>query len=392
MAKNKYLSIINVGDIMLADCALRGMPNKYLLSQKIKTSSKQIAANIIDFFNDVDLRFGNLETPLSSKADNVNGSNFLLGSSKGLNVLKDLKFDILTLANNHILEHGYEIAKETQSLLKENNIRFCYSPEHNNDFQIVKKNGIKIGFIGYGLRPAFNFLNSYDLDLAERNIAFKVKRLDKIKHDSLIDYFSSNNILPLIKTIKRVKSLANIIILGLHWGYMNTSVPSLLQIKTAHKLIDEGVDVIIGSHPHHIQPIEVYKGKLIAYSLGNFIFDMWRTVNRESLVIKLMIDRDLNVTHALFKSKLCQNYLIKLKKINYHPVSIRLSNDEVIQLLMLEGQKFDKKKIELINSPKKYWRYCLKVRKNISIGSIYDFIKSDLPLSFKLNLFIRKMK
>ena len=59
----------------------------------------------------------------------------------------------------------------------------------------------------------------------------------------------------------------------IHWGFEYDTKPSSRQREIAHKLVDSGADVVIGHHPHVVQPIEIYKGKAIFYSLGNFIFD-----------------------------------------------------------------------------------------------------------------------
>lgn len=81
----------------------------------------------------------------------------------------------------------------------------------------------------------------------------------------------------IIKTIKTVKSLNpdNFLIVSMHWGEEYKLINSPAQQKLAHQLIEAGADLIIGHHPHVVQNIEKYQGKLIFYSLGNFIFDQY---------------------------------------------------------------------------------------------------------------------
>ncbi|GAI55886.1 unnamed protein product [marine sediment metagenome] len=99
-----------------------------------------------------------------------------------------------------------------------------------------------------------------------------------------ITFLAFNQIFPfitkeeeIIKTIKTVKSLNpdNFLIVSLHWGEEYKLINSPAQQKLAHQLIEAGTDLIIGHHPHVVQNIEKYLGKLIFYSLGNFIFDQY---------------------------------------------------------------------------------------------------------------------
>lgn len=82
------------------------------------------------------------------------------------------------------------------------------------------------------------------------------------------------------------------IIVSLHWGTEHTLHPTLLQRADAHRLIDAGADAVIGHHSHTAQDVEVYRGRPIFYSLGNFIFDLDRPLNRRAVVARLTITSD----------------------------------------------------------------------------------------------------
>jgi len=99
-----------------------------------------------------------------------------------------------------------------------------------------------------------------------------------------ITFLAFNQIFPfmdkeeeIIKKIKMVKSSNpdNFLIVSMHWGEEYKLINSLTQQRLAHKIIEAGADLIIGHHPHVVQNIEKYQGKLIYYSLGNFIFDQY---------------------------------------------------------------------------------------------------------------------
>ena len=91
--------------------------------------------------------------------------------------------------------------------------------------------------------------------------------------------------------IYRIREKVDFIIISLHWGDEYIQKPSLDQIILAKMIIDQGADIILGHHPHVIQGIETYKNKLIAYSLGNFIFDMWMPKTRESILLQIELNK-----------------------------------------------------------------------------------------------------
>ena len=75
--------------------------------------------------------------------------------------------------------------------------------------------------------------------------------------------------------------------MSVHWGEEFLDYPSASQVVFAHKLVDAGASLILGHHPHVLQGIERYNGSVIAYSLGNFVFDMWQSPTRMSMVLKV---------------------------------------------------------------------------------------------------------
>jgi poly-gamma-glutamate synthesis protein (capsule biosynthesis protein) len=162
--------------------------------------------------------------------------------------LKDAGFDILNIANNHIMDKGAEGFHETLRVLNRNNLPFIgvnNKPERN--YKILEKKGIKLGVLGY----------------TEGGYSLPEKKI----------WINKIDLADIIRDIKLIKPLCEFVIISLHWGTENVFYPSPEQINFAHTLIDHGATVILGHHPHVIQGIEKYKKGLIAYSLGNFQFD-----------------------------------------------------------------------------------------------------------------------
>ena len=101
-----------------------------------------------------------------------------------------------------------------------------------------------------------------------------------------------------------------VIVVCPHWGGEHTLRPIPAQIETAHRIIDAGADLIVGHHTHTLQTIEVYRGRRIYYSIGNFIFDQQKPINTEACVVKLTVDADnIDVETIPISIRRCVPYL-----------------------------------------------------------------------------------
>lgn len=151
--------------------------------------------------------------------------------------LEETGFDVVSMANNHAWDFGSAGYEENLTYLTERGIKAFGSPFNTKNLSAVTEvKGIKIAFVGY--------------------------------HE-----FYSPRLQPVLDEIKRLRVENDFIIVYPHWGveYLARFTPDQ-QIR-AHAFIDAGADVVIGAHPHVIEPIEIYRNKAIFYSLGNFLFD-----------------------------------------------------------------------------------------------------------------------
>lgn len=246
------IKLIAVGDIFL-----KTRNNKAPFS-KVKETLK-----------DKDILFGNLETVLSTEGREKEKAVPLHISPEKVKYLKEVDFDILNLANNHIMDLGIEGFNKTLEILRKNNLNFIGArnkPEQN--YTIFEKLGIKLSFLGY---------SHSGFILPQKNIW--INKLD---------------LKDIIKDIKLCKKRSDFIIVSLHWGIENVFYPSPKQIEFAHKLIDAGATIILGHHPHVVQGIEKYKNGLIAYSLGNFQFDpsVSNSPNNQSFILIIELTKN----------------------------------------------------------------------------------------------------
>ncbi len=211
-------------------------------------NNKHPFENVRDIFKGKDILFGNLETVLSNQGKEAEKAVLLHSPPEKVGWLKDAGFDILNIANNHILDLGADGFHETLKVLNESNLTFIGASDKGApSYTILDKQGIKSGFLGY---------TQGGFSLPEKGV-----RINKIK------------VVDIITDIECIKPQCDFIIISLHWGTENVLYPSPKQVGLAHRLIDAGATVILGHHPHIIQGIERYKHGLIAYSLGNFQFN-----------------------------------------------------------------------------------------------------------------------
>ncbi len=231
-----------------------------------------------DLFADSEIVFGNLEAPLIKDEEYVNNSSFA-GSGKFGAVLKSLGFDVVSIANNHILEQGQEGFFNTQSALQDAKVNYVgVFNDGKSNIVVLEKGGLKFGFAG------FNAIK----DIANPNL-----------HADL----TLENV---IRTLDEMNALGlDYKLVSFHWGNEYINIPSYEQISLAHSVIGYGADVIIGHHPHVIQPIERYKKGIIIYSLGNFIFDNpFSKQFKLGMMIELFCSKEKKIDYKAFEVKL----------------------------------------------------------------------------------------
>ena len=276
---------------------------------------------LYDLIGNSDVVFGNLESPLLKDEEYCKNNTFA-GHGRFSNFLKKHKIEIVSIANNHILEQGIEGFNSTCKILEENKIKFVGRNEDSlSNIEIIEKNGIRIGFCGFNAIHDISNPNAY-AELYEQNLFDTIEKLNNIN----LDYR----------------------VISLHWGNEYIHYPSKKQIELAHKIIDSNIDIIVGHHPHVVQPVEEYKNGVIFYSLGNFLFDMlW------SEKVKHGIIAEINFTKTNFKFK---TKSIKLMN-NYGPTYYLEGSKKVNKINIKHSEK-------LITFKKYINRYGLKAKLN----------------------------
>lgn len=194
--------------------------------------------NVSNIFSSDDYTLVNLETTFTNSNEKAHKDGDVFYNFKGpkeyVNILTKGSIEGVTIANNHIYDYGKQGITDTVNALKENNVDIC-----GEGYKILRDiKGVKFGFLGY---TGWEYSNNL-----KTKIASDISELRKQGAQVIIPYF--------------------------HWGIERSYEPYDVQQNLARFSIDNGADAVIGSHPHVIQSLESYKGKLIAYSMGNFCF------------------------------------------------------------------------------------------------------------------------
>lgn len=243
----KTISLTFVGDIMLDRYVRTTIDAHTPLWPFEKILSELIGDAVI----------GNLEGPFTDQPSVATNEHliFTFDPSHAIG-LRQAGFTDLSLANNHTLNFGATGLASTRTTLETQGLRYFGDPSNQTTYsRTVRTNDRSLTFVGYhGL----------------------VSGLDRI-----------------LAEVRAAKETGATVIVMAHWGNEYKDTASSKQVQDAHALIEAGADIIIGAHPHVIQPIEIYHNKLIIYSLGNFLFDQYFSPETvRGLVLHLALNQD----------------------------------------------------------------------------------------------------
>lgn len=232
-------------------------------------------SDVSDVFKGVDFGFVNMETPVAP--NHSKGSKpFMFDAPVALPAaLKASGIKIVSFANNHVMDQGWAGFAETRDHLREIGLLFAGTGDTAlAAWQpvITEANGIKVGWLGMT-----RWLNG------NRN-----PDKDDQPHVNFFPYPGESGGAPgkdeagVLEAIKAARAQCDLLVVSIHWGIEYTTAPRPEDVAMAHKMLDAGASVIVGHHPHVLQPVETYttadgRNTVIFYSLGNFLSNQSRT-------------------------------------------------------------------------------------------------------------------
>ncbi len=251
------------GDVMLG----RGVNG-------ILARGQNVFRNVDPLFLNADAVVVNLEDPLTTSSNNLKQTVPLKANPIYTHILKDNNVVVTCLANNHIMDYGNTGLTDTINALKTNGINYTGAGENlDQATQPVYLNikGRKIAILNFMDNSSFTEFLPSEMPAATINgPGYAPADWNIIK-----------------QRIDESKNNSDVTVVVFHYGNEYSTTPNPSQIDLSHKCIDEGADMVIGSHPHVIQEIESYKGKPIFYSLGNFVFDQSNPATHSSLMVEM---------------------------------------------------------------------------------------------------------
>lgn len=246
------------------------------------------------YLSAADLTVGNLETVIAGKNKGYRGYPYFNAPDDFIYALKHTGFDFLVTANNHALDQGWDGVKRTIEVINEYKIHRTgtfLSQEDRDSLRIFQINSIKIAILAYSentngvqIPKGKDFsINLIDEELIERDIN-KAREKD-----------------------------VDIVLVHLHYGPEYNREPSDYQKEIVTKIIDLGADIIIGGHPHVVQPVEFFKTNdtkldsgFVAYSLGNFISNQRWRYSDAGVILNIQISKN-QFTDSVYLSNI--NYI-----------------------------------------------------------------------------------
>ena len=257
---------------------------------------------ISNILSQSDFTFGNLETVTAGKKEKYTGYPRFNTPVRFLDALKNAGFDMLTTSNNHSLDRGESGIRKTISELNNRNIKYngTYVNQADRDsIRIVDIKGISIALLAYSYGT-----NGHPIP-SGKSYLINLIDLDLIRRD-----------------IEKAKSLKpDLILVHYHFGEEYQRLPNQYQNDVVSKTIEMGADIIIGGHPHVLQPIQFIKSEqsvldsvFVAYSLGNFISNQRKRYTDAGGILTLNISKN-NYTEK-----------VKIEKIEFTPTWVFKGN------------------------------------------------------------------
>lgn len=271
-APDDEASVLFCGDVML-DWGVKEL----FLSEGYDYPLKRIR----QFFSGFDARFCNLECPISDKGDPHPEKKYIFIAPPGAaRILAYGGISGVSLANNHAMDFGAAALADTIAVLEKNGIAAAGAGADVEKARIpmqLELKGTKLAVLCYtntGNKEAYATKTAPGIAKAGIEI---------IRRD-----------------VQALRKTGAVIVVSLHWGDEYADYPSAEQVDLAHDIIDAGADAIIGHHSHIYQGVELYKGKPVFYSLGNFLFGSINEEIRDNIVVALRLKKGVPVSLEIY--------------------------------------------------------------------------------------------
>lgn len=216
-----------------------------------------------------DVTVGNLESTLSDGGTRNTAKDVTFrGHPEGIRGLRLAGFDLLSMANNHVLDYGAQPLLDTVAALDSAGIGHAGAGANQTaawEPAVIERDGATVAYLAFSHIVPAGFIAQPDR-----------AGLASGKNDEALT----------LEAIRRAAAENDYVLVSFHWGVEYQDDANGAQVTWAHKAIDAGADMVLAHHPHVIQGIERYNGGLIAYSLGDFVFDHYSRKTGEAFILE----------------------------------------------------------------------------------------------------------
>jgi poly-gamma-glutamate synthesis protein (capsule biosynthesis protein) len=233
------------------------------------------------YFADGDLNIFNLETSVTSETKKEEKEYNFKTDVAFLKSLRAVGFNVANVANNHSYDYGLDGFIDTLQNLRSTGFTYVGGGRNSESAyqgRIYTINGIKIALLGLAK------VHGGPESIAKKDKAGTTNGYDSASSEA---------------AITRLNKASDVLIVLTHWGEEGTFTPRNYEIASAKKWTSLGADIIVGSHSHTLQPITYVNKKLVAYSLGNFIFYSSHIDNRKTAILKIQINSKKRISYKV---------------------------------------------------------------------------------------------
>ncbi len=259
--------LVAVGDVML----------DYLTSERLRRYDPAYPfAAISPVLKEGDLVFANLECSISDRGTPVRKTYTFCAGAFAVDALVSSGINVVSLANNHILDYGICALEDTMEILERHDVAYAGAgrdEEHAREAAEFEINGIKVAVLAYSAVFKFGY-PAWKAGPETAGALYYCER-EQFRDD-----------------IENARRRADVVVVSLHFGDEYTYRINEEQRETGRLAVDSGADLVLGHHSHTPQGIEIYRGKPIVYSLGNFLFYPFsETICNESYILQARIGK-----------------------------------------------------------------------------------------------------
>ena len=270
---NSPVTLEAVGDLMLG---------RTIGEQVLAQGPQVVFAGVQSALDQADVLVGNLECVITESDQAVPKTYNMKAPPETAIALSLAGFDLVSVANNHAMDYGYAGLLDSQKTLSQYGILTVgagINATAAHTSVIIERKGLRLAFLAY-------------VDVPVERSGFDTHSWVATSSTPGIAWADPQQI---TADVKAAKKNADVVIVLLHSGLeVGDYLPPIsdIQREAAHSAIDAGAAVVLGSHPHVLEQIELYHGGLIAYSLGNFVFDQYYGIADATIILRVVLGRD----------------------------------------------------------------------------------------------------